>query len=173
MSIQLNVVSIAGNLTRDPVVKMLEGGRCVVEFGLAINRSWKGDDGERKTAVTFVEVEAWGRLAEVIGQYLKKGSGAYFDGRLDLDRWEDKDGKKHHRMKVTATAMQFTTAATGGAAGEVESVDADGVVTRSPAAAAVAPTKREVTKGPKAAAAGGKPATVGKPAAGGDDEPPF
>lgn len=103
----LNTVILAGRLTRDPDVKFLNGDKTVGQFGLAINRRFKGGDGVLKEEVTFVDIECWGRTAELAGQYLKKGSGAFIEGRLKLDTWDDKDGKKHQRLKVVADSIQF------------------------------------------------------------------
>jgi single-strand DNA-binding protein len=103
----LNRVLIAGNLTRDPQTKLLSGDRAVANFGLAINRKFKGSDGEQKEEATFVEVEAWGRTAELAGQYLAKGRPCFIEGRLKLDQFEDKEGKKQSRLKVVAESIQF------------------------------------------------------------------
>ncbi len=107
MSFNLNNVQLAGHLTRDPQVKSLANERTVADFGLAINRRFKGADGEFKEESTFVEVEAWGRTAELIGQYLTKGSPCYLEGRLRLDSWQDKDGAKRSKIKVLADNVQF------------------------------------------------------------------
>lgn len=107
MSLNLNTVILAGRLTRDPEVKTLAGDKAVVSFSLAINRRFKGADGELKEEVTFVDCEAWNRLAELVGQYLVKGSGCYVEGRLKLDSWQDKDGKNRNRLKVVAETVQF------------------------------------------------------------------
>jgi single-strand DNA-binding protein len=103
----LNTVILAGRLTRDPEVRHLAGDKTVGSFGLAINRRFKGADGALKEEVTFVDIEVWGRQAEIAEQYLRKGSGVFVDGRLKLDAWEDKDGKKHQRLKVVAESVQF------------------------------------------------------------------
>lgn len=107
MSLNLNHVTLAGNLTRDPEVRFLANEQAVASFGLAINRRYKGKDGEKKEEATFVDCEAWGRTAELVGQYLTKGSPAYVEGRLKLDQWEDKDGQKRSKLKVVADSVQF------------------------------------------------------------------
>jgi single-strand DNA-binding protein len=107
MSLNINTVMIAGNLTHDPQVKTLAADRTVVQFGLAINRRYKGHDGEMKEDTTFVDIEAWGRTAELVGQYLGKGSPCYIEGRLKLDSWQDKDGTKRSRMRVVAERVHF------------------------------------------------------------------
>lgn len=107
MSFNVNTVILAGHLTRDPELRPLAGDKVVVHFTLAINRRYKGADGELKEDSTFVDCEAWGRTAELIGQYLAKGSGAYVEGRLRLDSWQDKDGKNRSRLKVVVENVQF------------------------------------------------------------------
>lgn len=109
MAFNLNRVMIAGNLTRDPDVKTFAGEKTVAQFALAINHKYKAADGTAKEDTVFVDVEAWGRTAELVGQYLTKGRGAYVEGRLKLDRWETADGEKRQRLKVVAESVQFTS----------------------------------------------------------------
>ena len=85
MALSLNRVMLAGNLTRDPQVRFLASEKAVAEFGLAINRRFKDKDGQNKDEVIFVEVETWGRTAELVGQYLTKGRACYIEGRLKFD----------------------------------------------------------------------------------------
>ncbi|MEK7414617.1 MAG: single-stranded DNA-binding protein, partial [Planctomycetota bacterium] len=80
----INRVLLAGNLTRDPQVRFLANEQAVVNFGIAVNRNFKGADGSKKEEVTFVDVEAWGRTAELVGQYLTKGRPCFIEGRLKL-----------------------------------------------------------------------------------------
>lgn len=104
----LNKVILVGNLTRDPELKHLPSGAVLSQFGLAINRRWKGKDGQQKDEVAFIECTAWGRLAEIIAQYLAKGRPALVEGHLTQDRWEDKaTGKKMSRLFVTVENVQF------------------------------------------------------------------
>lgn len=103
----INRVILAGNLTRDPQVRFLANEQAVANFGLAINRKFKGSDGSLKEETTFVDVEAWGRQAELVGQYLTKGRGCLVEGRLKLDSWEDKEGKKQSKLRVVAENVQF------------------------------------------------------------------
>jgi single-strand DNA-binding protein len=104
----LNRVMIAGNLTRDVAIKFLAGDKAIGEFGVAINRKWKDANGQQKEEVTFVDVEAWGRTAELCAQYLAKGRGCFIEGRLKLEQWEDKkDGSKRSKLKVVAENVQF------------------------------------------------------------------
>jgi single-strand DNA-binding protein len=106
MAVAINTVLIGGHLTRDPQVRPLQN-TTVANFALAINRRYKGNDGEMKEEVTFVEVECWGRTAELVGQYCTKGRALFVEGRLKLDQWQDKDGHNRQRLKVVAESVQF------------------------------------------------------------------
>ncbi len=103
----VNLVIVIGNLTRDPQVKFLANEKAVANFGLAINRKYKTADGEQKEEVTFLDVEAWGRTAELAGQYLVKGRPVFIEGHLKLETWDDKDGQKRSKLKVVADSLQF------------------------------------------------------------------
>jgi single-strand DNA-binding protein len=104
----LNKVMIAGNLTRDPEMKYTPKGTAVCRVGLAINRTWKTESGEKREEVTFVDVDLFGRSAETVAQYLKKGSSAFFEGRLKLDTWDDKQtGQKRSKLGIIADGFQF------------------------------------------------------------------
>ncbi len=103
----LNKVMIMGNLTRDPEVRYTPKGQAVVDIGLAVNRRYKVEN-ETREEVTFIDVTFWGRSAEIIGQYMKKGRPLYVEGRLQLDSWEDKaTGQKKSRLKVIGDEFQF------------------------------------------------------------------
>jgi single-strand DNA-binding protein len=103
-----NKVILAGNLTRDPEVRYTPKGTAVTEFGLAINRNWKSETGESKEETTFVDIVAYGRTGEVIGQYLKKGRPIMLEGRLKLDTWEDKQtNQKRSKLRVVVEGFQF------------------------------------------------------------------
>ncbi|MEK7415936.1 MAG: single-stranded DNA-binding protein [Planctomycetota bacterium] len=143
MSLNLNHVTLAGNLTRDPEMRQVGADKAVVNFGLAVNRRWRNAAGEQVEEATFVDVEAWGRIAEVIGQYLKKGSPAYIDGRLKLDTWEDKAGQKRSRLKIVAEQVQFlgTRAAAEGETSTESASPSAGVSHNAPARRS-APAKR-------------------------------
>jgi single-strand DNA-binding protein len=107
MSLSLNKVTLAGNLTRDPEVEFLANYRAVANFGLAVNEKYKDKDGNKKESVTFIDCEAWGRTAELIGQYLSKGNPCYVEGKLKLDTWDDKDGQKKSKLKIVVDVVQF------------------------------------------------------------------
>src|ERR1041385_957525 len=103
-----NKVILAGNLTRDPEVRYTPKGAAIAKLGLAINRTWKTETGETKEEVTFVDVDAFGRTAEVISQYLKKGRPILVEGRLKLDQWDDKQtNQKRSRLGVVLESFQF------------------------------------------------------------------
>lgn len=115
MAVNLNRVLLAGNLTRDPQVRFFANERAVANFSIATNRRYKGADGEMKEETTFVDIEAWGRTAELVGQYLTKGQPCFIEGRLRLDQWEDKQsGAKRSRLLVVADSVQFLSARGGG-----------------------------------------------------------
>lgn len=104
----LNKVMLIGNLTRDPEIRYTPKGTAVTDIGMAINRNYTTDDGDRREETTFVDVTFWGRQAEVIGEYMKKGRPMYIEGRLQLDQWEDKNsGQQRSRLKVVGDNFQF------------------------------------------------------------------
>jgi len=117
----LNKVMLMGNITRDPALKYLPSQTAVCEFGLAINRTWTGQDGVKKEEVTFVDCDCFGKTAELLAKYKKKGDPLFIEGRLKLDQWEAQDGSKRSRMKVVVENFQFLNRGTGqysgGAAG--------------------------------------------------------
>jgi len=103
-----NKVILAGNLTRDPELRYTPKGTAIAKIGLAINRTWKSETGETKEEVTFVDADAFGRTAEVISQYLKKGRPILVEGRLKLDQWEDKNThQKQSKLRVVVENFQF------------------------------------------------------------------
>lgn len=103
-----NKVILLGNLTRDPELRYTPKGQAVARLGLAVNRSYKTDTGETKEEVTFIDVDAWGKQAELIGQYLRKGSPLFMEGRLKLDQWDDKNtGQKVSKLRVVMENFQF------------------------------------------------------------------
>jgi len=103
-----NRVILVGNLTRDPELRYTPKGTAIAKIGLAVNRTWKTETGESKEEVTFVDIDAFGRQAEVIGQYLKKGRPILVEGRLKLDQWEDKNThQKHSKLHVVMESFTF------------------------------------------------------------------
>ena len=105
--VSVNSVILAGNLTRDPEVRYTPSGSAVANFGLAINRTYRTRDGEKKEEVNFFDVETWGRQAETCGEYLKKGSPVLVEGRLKQDTWENRDGQKRSKVRIRAMRVQF------------------------------------------------------------------
>lgn len=103
----LNKVFLMGNLTRDPEVRYTPKGTAVADLGMAINMTYRTQDGTDREEVVYVDVVTWGRQAETCGQYLSKGSPVFVEGRLQLDQWEDKDGQKRSRLRVRAERVQF------------------------------------------------------------------
>jgi single-strand DNA-binding protein len=121
----LNKVLLMGNLTRDPEVRYTPKGTAVTELGIAVNRIYTGENGEKREEVTFVDVTVWGRTAENVGEYLKKGRPVFIEGRLQLDSWEDKQsGQKRNKLKVVADNVQFLgSRGSGGGGGGPEEGD--------------------------------------------------
>ena len=111
-----NKVILLGNLTRDPEVRYTPKGTAVADLGIAINRTYTAENGEKREEVTFVDVTFWGRTAENAGQYLKKGRPVFVEGRLQLDSWDDKQsGQKRTKLKVVGEILQFLGGRPGGA----------------------------------------------------------
>ena len=149
-----NRVILAGNLTRDPELRYTPKGTAIARIGLAVNRTWKSETGETKEEVTFVDVDAWGRQAEVIAQYVKKGRPLLIEGRLKQDTWEDKNThQKLSKLKVVLEGFTF-----------IDSKGADG------GAPSEAPSARPAFT-PAAAAAPGTPEPEGPPVEEPDDVP--
>lgn len=113
-----NKVFLLGNLTRDPEVRYTPKGSAVADIGIAVNRQYTLDNGEKREEVTFVDVTLWGRQAEVAGEYLKKGRSVFIEGRLQLDTWDDKtSGQKRSKLKVIGEMMQMLGGRPGGGGG--------------------------------------------------------
>jgi len=111
----LNKVMLIGNLTRDPEVRYTPKGSAVCDIGLAVNRVYVTDSGEKVEEVTFVDITLWNKTAELAGKYLHKGRPVYIEGRLQMDTWEDKQtGQKRQRLKVIGDQMQFLGSPQGG-----------------------------------------------------------
>lgn len=103
-----NKVILAGNLTRDPELRYTPKGTAVAKLGLAVNRSWTTETGEKREEATFVDVDAFGKQAEVISQYLRKGRSLLVEGRLRLETWDDKaTGAKRSKLGVVLESFSF------------------------------------------------------------------
>lgn len=112
-----NKVILVGNLTRDPELRYTPKGTAVAKIGLAVNRTWRTETGETKEETTFVDVDIFGRTAENVSQYMRKGSPILIEGRLRLDSWEDKQtSQKRSKLTVVAETVQFLGAPRGGEA---------------------------------------------------------
>lgn len=101
----LNRAMIIGNMTRDPEMRTIPSGQTVANFSIATNRSWTGTDGKKQTAVEYHNIVVWGKLAEICGQYLKKGQKVYIEGRLQTRDWEGQDGVKRSKTEIVAENM--------------------------------------------------------------------
>ena len=113
-----NKVILLGNLTRDPELKYTPKGTAVAQIGLAVNRVYSNEQGEKVEEVTFVDVDLFGRTAEIANEYLRKGRPVLIEGRLKLDSWDDKQtGQKRSRLKIIGEAMQLLGGRDGGGAG--------------------------------------------------------
>jgi single-strand DNA-binding protein len=112
-----NKVILAGNLTRDPEMRYTPKGTAVASFGLAVNRRWKSETGELKEEVSFIDIDAFGKQAETIAQYLRKGRPFLVEGRLKQDTWEDKNThQKQSKLKVVLEGFSFIDAKGGDSA---------------------------------------------------------
>jgi len=104
----LNKVFLMGNVTRDPDYRQVAGNSSVCSFGLAVNRQFTSARGETREEVCFVDIETWGRTAETVSQYVRKGYLVFVEGRLRYDQWDDREtGKKRSRLTVIAERVQF------------------------------------------------------------------
>jgi len=124
----LNKALIFGNLTRDPELRALPSGMNVVNFSVATNRTFKDRDGKKQEQTDFHNIVVFGRQADTVNQYLKKGSSVMIEGRIQTRSWEGKDGEKKYRTEIVADRVQFGPRASGGsrpAGGGAEEAPAD------------------------------------------------
>ncbi len=105
MAMSLNKVQLIGNLTRDPEMRQIPGGQVVTSFGIATNLTWTDQSGQKQNKAEFHNIVAWRKLAEICGQYLKKGSKVYIEGRLQTRDWQGEDGVKRYRTEIIAENM--------------------------------------------------------------------
>jgi single-strand DNA-binding protein len=128
-----NKVVLLGNLTRDPELKYTPKGTAVAAIGLAVNRVYSNDQGEKQEETTFIDVELWGRTAEIANEYLRKGRPVLIEGRLKLDTWDDKQsGQKRSKLKVVGETMQLLGSRDGsGGGGEYQDAPRGGGEPRS------------------------------------------
>jgi len=112
-----NRVILMGNLTRDPQLSYLPSQTAVCELGLAVNRRWKGQDGQQREDTCFIDCRAYGKPAEIISQYMSKGRPILIEGRLQFDQWEGKDGQRRSKHRVIVENFQFLGGGQGGGPG--------------------------------------------------------
>ena len=149
-----NKVILAGNLTRDPELRYTPQGKAVARITLAVNRTYTLESGEKKEEVSFVDIDAWGRQAEVISQYMKKGRPLLVEGRLKQDTWEDKNThQKQSKLKVVLEGFSF--------------IDSRGAADGAPAA----PSKPSAA--PAAASSAAPEPAEGEPQPHEEDDVPF
>jgi len=118
MAASFNKVILLGNLTRDPEIKYTPKGTAIANIGLAVNRVYSNDQGEKNEETTFIDVELWGRTAEIAQEYLRKGRPVLIEGRLKLDQWDDKQtGQKRSKLRVVGETMQLLGGREGGSGG--------------------------------------------------------
>lgn len=130
----INKAMIYGNLTRDPEMKALPSGISVISFSVATNRTWKDKNGAKQESVEYHNVVAFGKQAELINQYVRKGQPIFLEGRIQTRSWDDKDGSKRYRTEIVVENFQFGPK---GGSGEYSGGGAS-----SPAKSASAPAKQ-------------------------------
>jgi len=153
-----NKVMLMGNLTRDPQLSYTPNQTAVVDFGLATNRKWKGQDGSQREETCFVDCTSFGRQAETINKYLSKGRPVFIEGRLTFDSWTAQDGTKRSRLKVTVENFQFLP---GGGGGSDRGQQSGG------------PPQADSERGQQIPDGGGSSRSTSGPPQGGEDDIPF
>lgn len=162
----LNHLTVSGNLTRDPEFRSVGADKSVTAFTIAHNTRFKTQDGEQKEEVTFIDCEAWGRQGEIAAQYLTKGSQTIVEGRIKQDNWLDKDGQKRSKLKIVADRVHLVPRSNGTKDERDEGAGDAGAPI--PAAGAARPAPRPASAPPARPAAR---ATAGKGAT--TEDPPF
>jgi single-strand DNA-binding protein len=175
-----NKVILMGNLTRDPQLKYLPSQTAVAEFGLAMNRKFRTQQGEDREEVTFVDCAAFGKTADVINQYFTKGKPIFIEGRLKFDSWEDKQGGgKRSRLTVVVENFQFVGGRDGGGGGgggggpSYEDHDAGDQSGGGGGGGYQQPRPPHQNRGPQAGGGGGAPQQQRPPQRQQQPEPPF
>ena len=110
----VNKVMLLGNLGRDPEVRFTPSGQAVANFTIATNESWTDKSGQKQEKTEWHRIVVWGKLAELCGEYLKKGRQAFIEGRLQTREWTDKENKKNYTTEIVANNVQFLGSAQGG-----------------------------------------------------------
>jgi single-strand DNA-binding protein len=103
----VNKVILIGNLGKDPELRYTPGGQAVATFPLATTERWSDKNGQRQDRTEWHNIVVWGKLAELVNQYLKKGRSAYIEGRITTRSWDDRDGVKKYRTEIVANQVQF------------------------------------------------------------------
>ncbi len=144
-----NKVILLGNLTRDPEVRYTPKGSAVCDLGIAVNRVYTTDSGEKREEVTYVDVVLWARLAEIAGEYLKKGRPVFVEGRLQMDTWDDKQtGQKRTKLRVVGESMQLLGGRPPGTGAAAEAAGEDRSASGGSAAKTSAPPKPSAPAAP-------------------------
>lgn len=142
----LNKAFVLGNLTRDPELRQTPSGQTVCSFGIATNRFYNDSTGQKQKQAEFHNIVAWGRQAEIVNQYLKKGSLILVEGRLQTRNWQDQQGQKHWRTEIIAERIQLGPKPTGGGYGGTEEENFEPTQNQTRGAAPKkAPTSEEPT----------------------------
>lgn len=144
----INKALIYGNLTRDPEMRSLPNGTAVTQFSVATNRVYKDKTGARQESTDYHNVVVFGRQAETVSQYLRKGSGVFVEGRMQTRSWDDKDGTKKYRTEVIADRIQFGPKSGGAASGGGEVTSASAAKPKSASAASAAAPEMETIEYP-------------------------
>ncbi len=130
----LNKAMLIGNLTRNPEVRTTPQGQTVCSFGMATNRRWVDQSGTRQEQVEFHNIVAWGKLAEICGQYLVKGKQVYIEGRLQTRKWQGQDGAEKQRTEIVAETMQMLGNKPGGSVAPSAASDTQSYSSATPTA---------------------------------------
>ncbi|OAM52198.1 single-stranded DNA-binding protein [Methylovorus sp. MM2] len=147
----VNKVILVGNLGRDPEIRYMPSGDALASFSIATTDNWKDKNGQKQERTEWHRISMFGKLAEISGEYLKKGSSVYIEGRLQTRKWQDKEGNERQTTEVVADRMQMLGGRSGGNTYEV--MDEDQSAPYSNQESSPAPAKR-----PAAAPAAAKPA---------------
>jgi single-strand DNA-binding protein len=144
-----NKVLLLGNLTRDPEVRYTPKGSAVCDLGIAVNRQYTLENGEKREEVTYVDVVLWSRLAEIAGEYLKKGRPVFIEGRLQMDSWEDKQsGQKRTKLRVVGETMQLLGSRPSGGGGAPPEAGEEDRGSQPAGKASAPPPKSAASAGP-------------------------
>lgn len=134
MAMNLNKVMLIGNVTRDPEVRATSGGQSVASFSLATNRRWTDQSGQQKEQVEFHNLVVWRKLADIVGQYVKKGSKLYVEGRLQTRSWDDQSGTKRYRTEIIVeNLIMLDRAGSAASGGTAAATQAEGAQPSQPA----------------------------------------